>query len=99
MAVRDARCALVQFWMASPSARSLVWTSKSAWFNWPVPPPRTHPVGAALIASASGIVELATPVSKGGGADAASQDDDVSAYRPGGLGPPPPRLQSAAPVD
>ena len=71
MAARDARCALVQFWIASPSARSFVWTSRSAWFSGPVPPPRTHPMGAALVPSASGIVELAVPVSKGRGAEVA----------------------------
>ena len=71
MAVRDARYALVHSLMASPSARSLAWTSKSAWFNRPVPPPRTHPVGAALVALVSGIVELVAPVSRGRGAEAA----------------------------
>ena len=71
MAARDARCALVQFWIASLSARSFVWTSRSAWFSGPVPPPRTHPMGMALVASASGIVELAVPVSKGRGAEVA----------------------------
>ena len=31
-------------------------------FKGPVPPPRTHPVGAALVASVSGIEEHAAPV-------------------------------------
>ena len=71
MAARDARCALVQFWMESLSGRSFIWTSRSAWFSGPVPPPRTHPMGAALIALASGILELVVPVSKGRGAEVA----------------------------
>ena len=71
MAARDARCALVQFWMASFLARSFVWKSRSAWFSGPVLPPRTYPMGAALIASASRIAELAVPVSRGRGAEVA----------------------------
>ena len=70
-AARDARYALVQFWSASPSSQSFTWTYKSAWFSGPVLPPRTHPMGAALVALASGIVELAAPVSKGRGAEVA----------------------------
>src|SRR4051812_7184191 len=70
-AARDARCAFVQSWMASPSARSFAWTSRSAWFSGPVPPPRAHPTGAKLITSASGAAELAAPVSRGRGAEVA----------------------------
>ena len=70
-AVRDARCALVQFWRASPSARSFAWTSRSAWFSGPVSPPHTHPTGTTLVASASGMAELAVPISKGRGAEVA----------------------------
>src|SRR3954468_13169894 len=71
VAARYARCALVQLWMASPSARSLAWTSRSAWFSGPVPPPRTHPTGAALTTLTSGTAELAAPVSKGRGTEVA----------------------------
>ena len=71
MATRDARYALVHSLMASPSARSLALMSKSARFNGRIPPPRTHPVGADLDTSVSGIEELATPVSRGRGTEAA----------------------------
>ena len=71
MAVHDARYALVHSLMASPSAQSLAWTSKSARFNGPIPPPHTHPLGAVLDTSVSGIVELAASVSRGRGAEAA----------------------------
>ena len=71
MAARDARNALVQLWRVSPSAQSFAWTSRSARFSGPVPPPRTHPMGAALVASASGIAELAVPASRGRGAEVA----------------------------
>ena len=73
-AARDARYALVQFWRAWPLARSFAWTSRSAWFSGPVPSPRTHPMGAALVASASGIAELAVPASKGRGPTSPSPD-------------------------
>src|SRR3954467_4218646 len=70
-AARDARCALVQFWRASLLARIFAWTSGSAWFSGPVPPPPTHPTGAVLITSTSGAAELAAPVSRGRGAEVA----------------------------
>ena len=96
-AARDARNALVQLWRVSPSARSFAWTSRSARFSGPVPPPRTHPTGAALVASASGAAELAVPASRGGVPKSPSPDDGALASRPGGVASPRPRLRSAAP--
>src|SRR3954466_1510816 len=46
-AARDARCALVQFWRASLSARSFAWTSRSAWFSGGGAAPPTPPARAA----------------------------------------------------
>ena len=96
-AARDARNALVQLWRASPSARSFAWTSRSARFSGPVPPPRTHPTGAALVASASGAAELAVPASRGGVPKSPSLDGGSLASRLEGVASPRPRPRSAAP--
>ena len=56
-------------------------------FKGPVPPPRTHPVGAALVASASGVDELAAAVSYGRGAEAAFAIRRRVGVRISGVGP------------
>ena len=55
---------------AAASALKSAWTSYAALIKVLDPPPRTHFVGAALVASASGADELAFPISIGLGADA-----------------------------
>ena len=87
MTAREFRNASLHRLRASASARSLAWTSRAAWFKAPVPPPRTQPEGAALVASVSGTDELAAPVSSVHGAETAFTRRRRTGVRASGVGP------------